>query len=355
MKYQGITIHKTPGYNSWYTRYRANGSQHFISGKTQKQVLEKLKKALRLAQIEKLKLLTAPPVEQQSPTLAEWYKKWLDLYKYGKVKDSTLEDYEKIYKNINSKILETQIDKLNSIEILENLNSISAERVRQKVYDLLSMLLEKAKINELVSKNIMERIDKPKHIKENSQPLTHEQEKEFIIACKKVRHGDYFLVCLYQGLRRGEGLALTIQDVDLKNNTLSITKSINIKNQLDTTKNVQSNRVMPLFDRSKAIFSKYTEAPGRIFDISSKIIQKALSEINKQMTHHVKIKDLRSTFITRCQEENIPEFVTQAWVGHSIGSKVTKSVYTKYNPQDNSKYINILNESKLYSNSTQEK
>ena len=64
---------------------------------------------------------------------------------------------------------------------------------------------------------------------------------------------------------------------------------------------------------------------------------------------------MRSTFITRCQEMNIPEFIIQSWVGHTIGSKVTKSVYTKYNAQDNTKYINIFNNLKLYSNYTHEK
>lgn len=64
---------------------------------------------------------------------------------------------------------------------------------------------------------------------------------------------------------------------------------------------------------------------------------------------------MRFAFITRCQEENIPEFIIQAWCGHQIGSNVTKQTYTKYNAEDNNKYINILNKSKFYSNSTQNK
>ena len=64
---------------------------------------------------------------------------------------------------------------------------------------------------------------------------------------------------------------------------------------------------------------------------------------------------MRFTFITRCQEQNIPEFVIQAWCGHQIGSKVTKQVYTKYKASDNSKYINIFNESKNYSKTTHKK
>ena len=52
---------------------------------------------------------------------------------------------------------------------------------------------------------------------------------------------------------------------------------------------------------------------------------------------------MRSTFITRRQEMNIPEFIIQSWVGHKIGSRVTCSVYTKHNDEIDFKYINIFN------------
>ena len=81
----------------------------------------------------------------------------------------------------------------------------------------------------------------------------------------------------------------------------------------------------------------------RIFNFSSKIQRQALSKINEKLTFHIKTKDLRSTFITRCQEMNIPEFIIQSWVGHKIGSRVTCSVYTKHNDEIDFKYINIYN------------
>ena len=65
--------------------------------------------------------------------------------------------------------------------------------------------------------------------------------------------------------------------------------------------------------------------------------------------------DMRTTFITRCTELGIPEFVIQSWVGHKIGSKVTKDSYTTHNTEIDNKYINILNQSKLYTNCTHKK
>ena len=81
-------------------------------------------------------------------------------------------------------------------------------------------------------------------------------------------------------------------------------------------------------------------------------IEKQHLKINALLDFHVKTKDLRSTFITRCQESDIPEYAIQSWVGHRIGSKVTSSVYTKYNEQDNLQFVEMYNKAKFYSNST---
>ena len=146
---------------------------------------------------------------------------------------------------------------------------------------------------------------------------------------------------------------ITDEDIDFKNKTLSINKSINSNNQVDTTKNKQSNRVIPIFDDAMQVLEKYKHVKGRIFNMCSKTLRIALEKINALLGFHVKTKDLRSTFITRCQEMGIREFAIQSWVGHRIGSKVTSSVYTKYNEEDNLRFVDMYNKAKFYSNSTQ--
>ena len=58
---------------------------------------------------------------------------------------------------------------------------------------------------------------------------------------------------------------------------------------------------------------------------------------------NVKIKDMRSTFITNCMNRNIPVHIIQAWVGHAIGSVVTTSVYTTHNEEADKEYIQNIN------------
>lgn len=342
MKFKGISIIKNKTCNSWSARPRINGKQIYISAKTQQECYNKLKKAL----------LNPNTTEQENKiTLTQWYDKWLKLYKKDN-KRETIRDYNNLFKNVEN-ISNKKIEDISVEDILNILNSMNAERQKQKVYELLNMLFKKAQDNDIISKNIMLRIDKPKHTKQTGQALTNEQEEKLITQCKYSKYGDLYLVALYQGLRKGEVLAITDEDIDFTNNTLTINKAINKYNKFDTTKNSFSERVMPLFTKTKEILQKYKNIKGRIFNISYNFIDEYTKELNQRVNFHFTLKYMRFTFITRCQEQNIPEFIIQSWCGHQIGSKVTKQVYTKYNAEDNTKYINVLNNSKFYSNSTQ--
>ena len=145
-------------------------------------------------------------------------------------------------------------------------------------------------------------------------------------------------------MRKGEVLALTIKDIDFEKKTININKSINSKNEIDTTKNIYSNRIMPLFEKSSMIFKKYINKENRIFDTpyssTEKIFNKIIKEsFNKKYTIH----SLRHTFITKCQEKQIPLHIIQKWVGHNIGSCVTNQVYTHtrdFAEQENIKKMN---------------
>lgn len=328
MKYQGISIIRNNKCNTWYARYRVAGKQFYISAKTQQQCYEKLKEAIK--QKNKLEIKSISSKKQDNTktiTFIDWYKKWLVLFK-SDVKEITIRDYKSSLNYLEC-LFNKPLNKITSIEILELLNKISFERRKQKVYELLNDLFNRATQNDIIEKNPLLKIDKPKHKKINGLAISNEDEKLFEDYLIK-ENLDMFLICLYQGLRKGEMLALTIDDFDFKNNTLSINKSLNDKNKIDTTKNEYSVRVIPLFDKTINLMQKYKNKKGRVFDYSykqsthlfEKFIQKYFS--GKKYTAH----SLRHTFVTRCQESNIPLHIIQKWVGHAKGSAVTNSVYT---------------------------
>lgn len=345
MKYKGITIHKRKSCNTWYTRFRKNGKTISVSGKTQQECYNKLKKAYN--QTNQQNNLTI--------TLKDWYNKWLKLYKIDNVKETTIKTYNTAWKHIPVELQLTYISKIKVEQIINTLQNCSAERVKQNLYDLLSMLFQKAYDNDIVTKNIMVLINKPKHTKQHSTALTNQEQEELINICKKIKNSTFLLFSMFQGLRRGEVLGLTRNDIDFENNTVTINKAWNYKNQFDSTKNKQSIRTMPLFAESKKLIENCLNMPSndRIFNLSMQQHDKIIKKIKSMSTLNIKTKDMRATFITRCTELEIPEFIIQSWVGHRIGSKVTKDSYTTHNIEIDNKYINILNASKLYTDCTQ--
>ena len=351
LKYQGITIHKHKTCNTWYTRFRANGKQFFISARTQQDCYDKLKLALKKQKSLNLKMLKEKePTKKHSMTFIDWFNKWVSLYKQN-VKQGTRNDYNKCLAYLK-KIQNKEICQITSMELMEQLNNIPFERTKQKTYELLSAIFQKALVNEVVEKNPMLIIEKPKHKRINGIALSSDDENRFedVLINKRA---DMFLVCLYQGLRKGEMLALTIDDVDFKKKTLTINKSINRFNEVDSTKNDYSNRTIPLFEKTERILEKYQGTVGRLFPIAYQSCENKFKKIIAKEFPGVRytIHSLRHTFITRCQECNIPLHIIQRWVGHTIGSSVTSSVYTHSREVAELENIEVFNK-KLNSNWT---
>ena len=345
MKINGITIFKNKKCNTWYTRYRKNGKQYYLSGKTQKEVAEKLKEALDIKRKENL------PYN----TFEKWYNKWLNLFKIGKVKVSTLKVYKTLMMHIPDNVKEMNIKNISALLIQEVLNQTPGERTPQKLYEFLKDIFASALKFDIIKSNPMDKITKPEHVRENGQALTLEHQQKFLAQCKKEKYGDIFIVCLYMGLRRGELTAF--EGKDITSNGLIINKSLNSSGEIDTTKNKYSNRIVPIFEPVKPILDKYKGCSGRVFNISGANVLKVFKEVLSRagLPDTYTVHSLRHTFITNCKNENIPEHIIQRWVGHQIGSKVTSTVYTHAQNEANLIYINKLNKSKFYSNSTLKK
>ena len=103
---------------------------------------------------------------------------------------------------------------------------------------------------------------------------------------------------------------------------------------------------MPLFDKTKVLLKELVKGKSKddlIINIGVNRVDKALRDILKETKLKLSTHILRHTFITRCQELNIPIFIIQSWVGHEKGSVVTTKIYTHLNKDTNKQYIDIFN------------
>lgn len=333
MKYQNITIFKNKNANTWYARYRFEGAQHYISGKTQQIVYDRLKVAL-----------SKNKAKTNRYTLKSWIEKWYQLYKQ-KLRERSLIDLKKITYKVPAHLIKKDIRFITSIDLSEHLASIKSNRVRAKTYTVLNDVFDKALKNDVITKNPFNVIDKPKYKPEERYALSESEENLLLDKIKGHNEFYIFAIAVLQGLRPGELVALEYSDLDFENMTISITKSIDELTDDIDVKNEYSNRTIPLFSKTYEIIKDIKPAPnGRLTTHNASTLNDKLKVLVGDITKEkITLYNLRHTFITRLGDKNVPEHIIQTWAGQQIGSTVTKGTYTHVSKETEIKYINILN------------
>lgn len=179
------------------------------------------------------------------------------------------------------------------------------------------------------------------------------------------------LLQLYTGARIGEILAITNDNIDVKHSTLTICKTLtktkdkktilgkHTKTYNKITNVDKGTRTFPMIPKVNDIIvnqqkSKITNIYNLLFwDYTDNTFIKYY-EINaylRRLNKKYKICDfslsthnLRHTFITRCQENDVKLPVIQSLVGHVEGSNITTDVYTDVSIEFMSKELNKISQ-----------
>ena len=365
MTYKNKTVTKHCRGN-WFVRIRHNGKYISIYGRTKIEAYEKLKLIADEVERQKFARLLAkaaapefigkPSATIQSEskiksyTLQEWFDEWLNGYKVGSVRATTLDGFRKQFKYLKS-LYAVSITDITNLMLSKALNEVAALRQKDGLHNMIKQMFAVAFNNRLIESNPALTLPRPKQFAKNEKrAFTQEQESRFIKLCMQdLDTYAPFLVCLLQGVRRGEMLALRPNDFDFENNILRIDESYDNHHPEDLqTKNEASNRRMPMFEMTKQILLRYMGYPSneRIFTLSDNGLNKRLAKFydaNPDLPR-LTIHELRHTFISRCHEKKIDEIIVQKWVGHAIGSRMTKAVYTHVADDAERRYIELLNE-----------
>jgi len=362
MTYKNKTVQRHKRGN-WYARIRFGGKVICVYGRTQAETYAKLKVLCDKVESEKLALslqrlesvIAQEPVKAESKsqktyTLQEWFDEWLNSYKVGNVRACTLDCFNRNFRKLKS-LYNVKITDITNLMLSKAINDITSNRAKDGVHNLLKQMFATAFNNRLVESNPAANLPRPKQFAKNEKrAFTQEQERQFVDFClTDINRYAPFLICVLQGLRRGEMLALRLDDCDFEKDTLRIDESYDPKNPDDLlTKNATSNRTMPMFGLTKQVLLKYLygKPNERIHEqFGTNTLAKRLAKLYKlnpnlpQLTIH----ELRHTFISRCHEKGIDEMIVQKWVGHAIGSRMTKAIYTHIADDQERKYIEAMN------------
>ncbi len=275
-------------------------------------------------------------------TSARTYKRNTDSLK---LLEKTCKNF--IYKPIQ-KVTVLEVKKaLPNFTELETIDSQTNETVAkiysQNVIDKLYMILNKgfkiAVSERIIQYNIMdnESIQKPKSKKENKkvEALTIEEQKKLVSVLENSNHKykNIILLSLFTGMRIGEVLALSRDNIDLKANMLQIERTLtrdkNDKVILGSkTKTKAGQRTIFLSDNAmlickNSINSNITNIYNLVFYdyekntfITPNEINCFLQRLNQKhkFCNHIHTHMLRHTFATRCIESrNVSKSITKAF------------------------------------------
>ncbi len=226
-----------------------------FSGKTRKEVQEKVNKALS-------ELQTGTFIEPTKTTLAQWLDTWMEEYKKPSLRPTTYEGYNFIIKthitpatigNIQLRHIQpSDLQRFYNAKLesgrADGKGGLSPRMIRY-IHAILHGALKQAVREGLVIRNVTEAVTLPRHQRKEFTPLTQEQVIKFLNSIKNDKFYPAILLDLGSGLRLGELLALRWQDVDLKNAVIRVRQSLaSVKGQwlFQEPKSEKSRRSIPI-------------------------------------------------------------------------------------------------------------
>ena len=142
-----------------------------------------------------------------------------------------------------------------------------AKKTLQEVKQAAAAVLNFGMKNDIVFRNVFAQVDVPDIDAAEREPVSEEIQQLITRAWQGHRMGVPALIMLYCGLRRGELLALTWRDVDLKKKIITVNKAITFYgNQADVKapKTKAGNRSVPIPDAILPPLSSARQAGGML-------------------------------------------------------------------------------------------
>lgn len=141
-----------------------------------------------------------------------------------------------------------------------------SSRTVQYVHAVLRSALQHAVREELISRNVARLVETPAVQQKEVRPLDRTEVRMLLKAARSHRLYALWLLLVSTGLRRGEVLALTWQDVDLDRRQLRVRRNVQrIKQQLvfGTPKTARSLRTISMPERCAAALREHQEVQRR--------------------------------------------------------------------------------------------
>ncbi|HBB27657.1 MAG TPA: hypothetical protein DC000_00105 [Clostridiales bacterium] len=316
---------------------------------------------LKVAEL-KLNVENGTLVDDENMTVEIWANKWLETYK-NNIATNSIKNYKTTIKNhIAPEIGHIKLKDLREKHVQQLVNKKSESGLtRGTDYIVMTMkqMLKKAVKNGYIAKNVAEDIEKPKYDKQTKKPLTEHEIDIIKKTAQTHRGGPFILTLLYTGMRRGEIVPLTWNDIDFRNRVIKVNKAVEFvhgRPNIKSTKTYTSVRNIPMLDIVYDTLKEIKKSTNSLYVFTSTFNEIHTQNSLKNLFNGFKnectkiagyefeftLHQLRHTCATMLYNAGVGAKDTQDWMGHSTIA-ITMDIYTHLDKQNKVAALDKMN------------
>ncbi|MBR1676808.1 MAG: tyrosine-type recombinase/integrase [Clostridia bacterium] len=265
-----------------------------------------------------------------SPTFNDFADFWIKTYKAPNLKPRSLLTVKSSINTAKKSFGKKRMGEISTDDVQTMLIGMKQGRTRDLCKQYVNQIFDKAMTRRIIKENPCDGVEIKKHSSKHKPALTRTEQQQFLAKLDSIdsKHSLLFRFLLSTGLRIGEALALTKNDVDFDKHTVHVCKDvvfIKDKRIVQTPKSATSYRTVPIptaiCEQLKGVKTKL------LFPVTYNAVNKSIQRLRKVLGFNFTIHTLRHTYATRLEEAQISPKIKQKLLGHS-SLEMTQNVYT---------------------------
>ena len=207
-------------------------------------------------------------------TVDQWFDFWINNIVCD-LAPNTRRNYRERYKHniqpVIGKLRIVNVKPMHCKKVLHNMESTYAGSTIKQTYISMGTMFRSAVLNDIIDRHPMDgvRYTKPVRAVSDIKYLTVEEQTRFLATAKRSHNYRQYALLLETGLRTGELIGLTWDEIDLNKRTLTVSKTMEYRHKqgywrAGPPKTLASYRTIPLTNRAYEILEElYNERDER--------------------------------------------------------------------------------------------